>query len=72
VTGLSKKQVANKFLKNHRALDFDNVSNMQVESTPSNRSSAAHVSKAHSSANSSPTGSESKGDSRMEDADALQ
>jgi hypothetical protein len=72
VTVLSKKQMANKFLKNHRALDFDNVSNMQVENTLANHSPAARASIANSSVQSSPSGSESKGDSRMEDANALQ
>jgi hypothetical protein len=71
-TGLAKKQVANKFLKNHRALDFDNVSQMQVENSLVNHSPAARATTASFQVQSSPSGSESKGDSRMEDADALQ
>jgi hypothetical protein len=62
--------MSNKFLKNHRALDFDNVSNTQVEHTPGPSSPAAR--EQLGLLTSSPTGSTGKGDSRMEDADALQ
>jgi hypothetical protein len=68
VTGVGKKQAANKFLKNHRALNFDNVSHMQVESTLADHSPAARASTVNLLVQSSPSGS----DSRMEDADALQ
>jgi hypothetical protein len=71
VTGHTKAQMTNKFLKNHPALDFDNVSNMQVENTPGSTSLVARVSH-NLSSSSSPTGSVGKGNSRMEDADALQ
>jgi hypothetical protein len=70
VTGNTKHLQSNKFLKNHCALDFDNVSNMQVENLPGAIPSAAQ--EPSHSLTSSPTGSTGKGDSRMEDADALQ
>jgi hypothetical protein len=69
VTG-TKQLVPKKFLKNHRALDFDNVSNMKVEHTPEAASPSARESLRLQT--SSPNGSLGKGDSRMEDADALQ
>jgi hypothetical protein len=70
VAGSTKHLLSNKFLKNHRGLDFDNVSNMQVENMPGALSPAAQETPA--SLSNSPIGSTGKGDSRMESTDALQ